>query len=213
MYVPPSVDIPLPTCRDALSFHSQHRHLCSSPKLAALLQASLNSASTGWAQAQSSALGIIPELPGGCLGRVTSPMFPHAVHPLPLPNLPWYEGPFPGQPPAVDEKQWLELTWGGGELPTQPSQVYQPNSQKSGSDIALLLLQISSFFTPGAVSSPFLLLNTPHLALSSLSRGRRGIWEAASLRFLKDSWVPTLGSLKRRLTHPRNLECEGWERP
>lgn len=107
--------------------------------------------SSHWlAQPHTSALRALSELMGGCLGCVTSPMFPHVVHPLPSPSLPWYKGLVPGQPPAVDEKQWLSVSWNlpGVVEGCQPKPARfispKPKSQAQTQPCSLLA---SSFFT------------------------------------------------------------------
>lgn len=185
-----------------------------SPKLAALLQVPLDSPPTSWAQPQTLALGTASELRGGCFGSVTSLMLPHAVHPLPSPTLPRYEGPSPGQPPAVEEKQWLSVSWNLPEVlraanPSQPGISAQgPKARLKHSPApppAFFILH-----SEGLRLLPSFCCFHPHLALSSPPRGR-ATGEPASPRFLWDSLVPILDPLQMRLTYPRNLECQGWE--
>lgn len=57
-----------------------------------------------------------------------------------------------------------EIYLGWWRTANPPSQVYQTNSQKSGSDIALLLLQTSSFFTPRGC-----IISLPSAGYTSLS--------------------------------------------
>lgn len=71
-----------------LSLPIHRPEICVVPaKPVALFQDLHLSPPIGWAQPQTLALGAASELLEGCLGSVTSPMSPHAAHPLPLPAL------------------------------------------------------------------------------------------------------------------------------
>lgn len=140
MYVPPSVDTPLPIHRDALSPHSQDRSLCVLQSLLLFfrLQSTLlplaehNPRPQPWVlyqHCQEDALAVWQAL---CFHMQFTPCPYPASHDMRVCS-------------QESLQLWMrnnglvfsETYLGWWRTANPPSQVYQPNSQKSSSDIAL----------------------------------------------------------------------------